>query len=414
MPHKYDKIKDFKLDKPKSDEWIKYRYEKWVKELKSDEYRLINEYVDEFDKFNEILKEYSGSIDKIDSNKYPGIKEKFEKLDKLIKADINKLQSPKDIYLSYSLKNLGLPNDLVIVDDKIQTTLDKNSLRNILNFEFGNLLGFELGSMIKNIEGDQKLMIRLTIPEGYYLGCINDDKVIIPSNYDMQINKSKITTFKGSEIILLKATLKDKGFINKKIDDIQLKLVSKFQGLNKAKDFIKFDINKGFESYTLNFAKLSVDSLINNFPRKLFRDCIGNNLNQIIFTDKDIQGDSSIRGKYDHITKILYLKPNSNSFLLDKDKSTDEKTAILHEAAHIADFYILGLSRDPIFAQHFNKEKNNLTDIITYKGYAKSDIKEYFAEIFKAMFSPYSSQRKEVERQAPTSVEYIRNEISQL
>lgn len=419
MPHRYDKIKDFKLDKPKSDEWAKHRYDKWLKSSRFEDFRVVHEYIRDSDRLSNILKEYNGDINKIDSNKYPHIKEMFFKLDKLIKSDENKLYSPKDIYIGYSHVDLGLYEKSDLISDKTPTLIDNIHSKNILEkYEFGSLIGFELGNIIKDLDDSHILMLRLTLPEGAYLACLYDgqnEKVMIPSNYSMKINSRKVSTYKGRQIIVLKASLKEKEYVYKKINDTKITLIDKFKSLDKKDSFIEFDIGNGFESYTLDFAKLSIDSLIKNFPKKLYRDCIGDNLNQIIFTDKIIPNTENLdlRGKYNPSDKTLYLRPNNHIFLTSKDPSSDSKSAILHESAHIADKMVLSCSSDLRFIQLFKLEKDKLNEIITYKDYAKTNVSEYFAEVFKSMFSPYSNQRSEINKLAPKSVDFIKRSIDE-
>lgn len=415
MNHEYDKIKDFKIDEVKATDWIERRHEYWRTQLRPHERKLITDYVHEHDMFKEILKEYGGNKDIIDNTKYPGIKDKLDEIDRLLKHDVNKLRYKKDIYITYSPKDLGLPAHVSLSDPQSPTSIERNRAENLLKkFKYGNLADLETGNLTKDIGQDTMISLRVTMPEGTHLGYFYDEsvsKVIIPANCSVKINSMKIAVHNGKETLFFKGELKERKYLDEKINSVREKLMEKFIEFNKPQDFIKFDIGRGLESYTLNFAEESIKSLVENFPKNIYEYCISDHLNQIIFTDDKILGEEFLAGEYNSGTKILYIRPTTATFLLNRDKSTDSKTAILHEAAHMADSAVVGAGYDSTFANYFINESPQLTDALTYNNYGRENPREFMAEVFKCMYSPYSAQRREIREAAPKAVEFIEREI---
>ncbi|MDC4242489.1 MULTISPECIES: anthrax toxin lethal factor-related metalloendopeptidase [Bacillota] len=420
MPHEFDKIKDFKLDKPKADEWARLRYEKWEKSSNPSDFETVKEFIRESNNFKKILKEYNGILDDIDDSKYPNVKKKLKELNKLLNYEVNRLIYPKDIYIGLDANDLGVELRAQYMNNT-PTTLNIKACSNILNYKFGTLLGFEVGSLIKDIREMDKVLLRITLPAGSYLGCFysrGEQKAIIPPNNDIEIKSSKIIAYEGREIIALKAVLKEKYFVDKKISNLEKKLSNKFVDFDKSIYFVKLDFKKGFESYALEFAETSINSLISNFPKnkQLYEDTI-DDIKQIVFTDGRIPvpTGSDISGWFDQYNKILYIKPTTPRFVLNIDKSMDSKTTILHEVAHAVDQLHLDFSMNAKFNQIYNEEKAAViqNETITSEGYAGNNISEYFAEVFKAIYSPYSEQRQAIQEIAPKSVSFIEQKIKE-
>lgn len=420
MPHEFDKIKDFKLDKPKADEWARLRYEKWEKISNPSDFETVKEFIRESNNFKRILKEYNGILDEIDDRKYPNVKKKLKELDKLLKYEVNKLIYPKDIYISLDANDLNVELRAQYMNNT-PTTLNRTACSNILGYKFGTLLGFEVGSLIKDMREMDKVLLRITLPAGSYLGCFysrGEQKVIIPPNNDIEIKSSKIIVYEGREIIALKAVLKEKYFVDQKISNLEKKLSNKFIDFDKSIYFVKLDFKNGFESYALDFAETSINSLISNFPKnkQLYEDII-DDIKQIVFTDSRIPvpTGSDISGWFDKYNKILYIKPTTPRFILNIDKSMDSRTAILHEVAHAIDELQLDFSINAKFNQIYNEEKSAViqNEIITSEGYAGNNISEYFAEVFKSIYSPYSEQRQVIKEIAPKSVSFIEQKIKE-
>ncbi|AHD04377.1 lethal factor domain protein [Paenibacillus larvae subsp. larvae DSM 25430] len=81
---------------------------------------------------------------------------------------------------------------------------------------------------------------------------------------------------------------------------------------------------------------------------------------------------------------------------------------------HVVDVVLLNdTSKSARFNAIYEEEKNNITSLVTYKDYAKSNAQEFFAEVFKAMYSTDSKQQDAVKKEAPKAVDYIKNKIKE-
>ncbi|KAB2492574.1 hypothetical protein F8158_23010 [Bacillus cereus] len=132
-----------------------------------------------------------------------------------------------------------------------------------------------------------------------------------------------------------------------------------------------------------------------------------------MFTTDDINAG----GYFDPDRKTIILKADADVANFDPDYTVARN--LVHELGHVFDKKVFNansmtpLSKTADFKRIYEKEKNHISDINTNNGYAKKSAEEFFAEVFKSMFSPDSRDRKAKEyrdairKEAPEAVKFI-------
>jgi len=177
-----------------------------------------------------------------------------------------------------------------------------------------------------------------------------------------------------------------------------------------------------YAKYVANKAHDAIKFLKHNLPQKLLKDCVQrlNATEGFIFTDNKINSYPENSGAKDDLVGIfnelkgtIYIQHNDFGLMNKITSATNDYTVLVHEVGHAFDKLLFNkASSTPKFRTIYEKEKDNLTEAVTPNGYGKQSSHEFFAEVFKAMYSTDLKQKEAVEREAPEAVQYIKNKIN--
>ncbi|RAP17752.1 hypothetical protein C2W64_04554 [Brevibacillus laterosporus] len=359
------------------------------------------------------MKEVRGNIDELTDEQ---LKKQIKEMNIMIRQPVNQLKERLIIYTHFDPIDLGYSNELQMLVGNRDNRLDLGKIKTVLTkYKYGNLTDLKIGNVtLSGGETGQHYVAELELPKGTYLGHFGDGQTVLPMDYAIEIshnifNKPKIIVENGKQVIKVKARLIKKEEIDNKCKETEATL-NKI--LNKDTDFVQLDIGGGFESYTIDHAKEAINVLIKQLPSKLLTDAV-DQLDSIVFKDVKIS-EHNPRGKFDILDNKVYLRMNHEIFIQNLDQSTVPSTGLIHEMGHVVDVVLLNdTSKSARFHAIYEEEKNNITGLVTYKDYAKSNAQEFFAEIFKAMYSTDFKQQDAVKKEAPKAVEYIKNKINE-
>ncbi|ACO25661.1 hypothetical protein MRY88_27830 (plasmid) [Bacillus cereus] len=384
----------------------------------------------------------SGDINKIND---PKVQKGIEEINEMIKRPENKLEKPKTIYLYFRAQDLGYreTNNIVQINNGTINSdkIDRKKVSNVLDhFKDMKFTDFKVGHLTNSgREGQERFLVKLQLPEGTYLGDLGDGRVVLPLDYGMSIvhsknllnsDRPKINTDNQQEIISVVANLVKKEVIEKKITDLEASLNNevnlKFGEVNQQSNLIKFDLDGLSISYAMKNAKKAILDLIGNryIPRGILKDILLTLKQEggIVITDNPINGDPSVGGNTDQINNVVKIKM-APRFLAKHSKDYDLSRTLIHELGHVLDKKILGngeyISNDLAFREIFKEEKDKISQLNTEGGYATHNTHEFFAEVFKSMYSTDSEQHsadkyhKSIKEEAPKAVAYIKEKINQ-
>ncbi|MEJ9209685.1 anthrax toxin lethal factor-related metalloendopeptidase, partial [Paenibacillus larvae] len=340
------------------------------------------------------------------------LKKQIKQMDIMIKQPVNQLKERQIIYTHFDPTDLGYSDELQMLVGNRDNRLDPGKIKTVLTeYKYGNLTDLKTGNLtLSGGETGQHYVAELELPKGTYLGHFGDGQTVLPTDYAIEIshnvfNKPKIIVENGKQVIKVKARLIKKEEIEHKVKETEAALNKM---LNKDTDFVRLDIGGGFESYTIDHAKKAINALIKQLPSKLLTDAV-DELDSVVFQDVKIS-EHNPRGLFSVLDNKVYLRMNHEIFIQHLDQSTVPSTGLIHEMGHVVDVVLLNdTSKSARFNAIYEEEKNNITSLVTYKDYAKSNAQEFFAEVFKAMYSTDSKQQDAVKKEAPKAVDYIKN-----
>ncbi|MDO6629415.1 anthrax toxin lethal factor-related metalloendopeptidase [Bacillus thuringiensis] len=420
---------NFGKDKAKAKAYSKLRYDKWKKNLSSNQVKELETFKESPNEINSHIKKAHGDIDKITDAK---IKKKIESLDEMIKQPENKTEKKQTIYTHFDPSDLGYEKESDMTNEENPSKLESYKISNVLkHFKFGAINEFKTSDLtMSGGKKGQRFVAELELPVGTYVGHLGDGQTVVPSDYAIEIktssipghpDKPKIIVEDGKQVIKVKAKLVKKEEVIKKVVEEKKKLNQGLQALNlieaNESEFIKLDLQGMSTSYSVKNAQEAVEKLQTNkvFPTKLLKKGLSELKREggITFTTDDI--DSG--GYFDPNRKVIVLKADATVANFDPDYTVARN--LVHELGHVFDKKVFSvnsmtpLSANPKFKAIYNKEKNNISDINTNGDYAKLNASEFFAEVFKSMFSPDSKDRKAKEyhdairKEAPEAVKFI-------
>lgn len=412
---------NFKKNKAKAKEWSEKEYSAWKKTLYPKQQKAIEVFKRSSKDINGEVKKVRGDIDQITDER---VKKQIQEMNTMIKQPANQLKHSLVVYIHFDPIDLGYSKAENMLEESKSGSnrLDRHKIENILTkYKYGNLIGLKVGDLtLSGGETGQHFLAEIELPPGTHLGHFGDGQIVLPTDYAIEIphnlfNKPKIIAENGKEIIKVQSKLVKKEDIQKKIQQTEKAVNKKFN--DKESNFIQLDVGTGFESYTMEHAEKAINDFIKNVPSKLVKDAV-DQLDSIIFTDRRIpvqDQEKNVRGWFDHHNLKVYLRTNHEIFLQNLDQSTEPSTGFIHEMGHVVDVELFGnTSETPKFKDIYEREKDNLTSLVTYKDYGKSNPQEFFAEVFKAMHSSRSEQRKAVNKEAPDAVRYIYEKIKNI
>ncbi|EOO04896.1 hypothetical protein IAW_05712 [Bacillus cereus str. Schrouff] len=151
--------------------------------------------------------------------------------------------------------------------------------------------------------------------------------------------------------------------------------------------------------------KKAVGDLIVNIPQNLAQQTF-NSLTPILFKNWNLlvnfDKNSVSRTTFSFGYSAISLRTNHLKLLANK-------------FGHAVDGLSLKrISKIPKFVDIFNKERKNLTELVTHDEYEKIHSEEFFEEVFKVMYSTSSKQRAAVKKEASNTVKYIEEKIKRV
>lgn len=404
---------NFKKDERKAEAWSQKRYSAWIKSLPDKRQEAVEAFKRSSKEINRKLNEVRGKIDDLTDEQ---LKSQIKEMNIMIKQPVNLLKESQIIYTHFDPKDLGYSNELQMLVGNGDRQFDRGKIKTVLNeYNYGNLTDLKIGNLtLSGGETGQYYVAELELPKGTYLGHLGDGQTVLPTDYAIEItnnmfSRPKVIRENGKELIKVNARLIQKEKIENKVKETEAALNKM---LNKDTDFVKLNIGGGFESYTIDQAKEAIHALSKHVPSKLLHDAL-DELDSIVFQDVKIR-ENNPRGLFDENMNTVYIRVKHETFIQNIDQSGDPARGLIHEMGHVADIVLFNkTSYSPRFNGIYEEEKNNITNIVTYQDYAARNAQEFFAEIFKAMYSTDPKQQDAVKKEAPKAVDYINTIIKE-
>ncbi|CAH8770544.1 anthrax toxin lethal factor-related metalloendopeptidase [Paenibacillus dendritiformis] len=403
---------NFKKDERKAEAWSKKRYSAWVKALPDNRKKAIEDFKRKSMEINSSLNEVRGNIDELTDEQ---LRNQIKEMNIIIKQPVNLLKERQIIYTHFDPKDLGYSNELQMLVGSESRQLDRGKIKTVVNeYKYGNLTDLKTGNLtLSGGETGQYYVAELELPKGTYVGHFEDGQTVLPTDYAIEItnnmfSKPKVIRENGKELIKVNARLIKKEKIENKIRVTETNLTKLFKN---GSFVVKLDIGGGFESYAIDHAKEAISTLIKQLPSKLLNDAI-DYLDSITFTDLKLNNNEGTLGYHDSMNVFVRVK---HEILIQKlDPIVNQSAVLLHEMGHVVDSMLLNdTSKNRKFIDIYNEEKDKLTSLVTHNNYGKEDSVEFFAEIFKAMYSTDPKQQDAVKKEAPNAVAYIKTKIKE-
>ncbi|AJI08478.1 anthrax toxin lethal factor-related metalloendopeptidase [Bacillus cereus] len=438
-------------DKEEAKIYSEKRYEEWSKDFSSKEKRLVQSFKKN-SPTNELLRKYRGNIirmkrDSTDPKLAHAVSE-IDEMNRIIKKPENLTLEKQIVYTRFSATDFGYESNSDL--GKGLLDLDMKHVNNFKRgFQYGKFPDLRLGSLTEGTDGllgsffsKERILVELTVPKGTYMGHLGDGQIIFPSDYAMRLVDKNITVIKqnGKNILKLNAKVVKKVDIEEEILH-QQNVINKVVAMSlRAKGISDKDIENINNKITFNFTGLnaslavknsqkSILDLVNNdhMPANLIKDCFLKLQKDIGFLFEDTP--ISMREETDGKTIIpnnsneksfirINATPQSNLSTFAEHLSTSG--TVLHEVGHLIAKKILNdVDNDDKFKKLYEKEKNNITEINTYNGYAKKNPDEFFAEVFKSMVSMGNQNhhgdlyRESIKKEVPETVRFIEDNLKE-
>ncbi|EJW20256.1 lethal factor domain protein [Paenibacillus alvei] len=403
---------NFKKDERKAEAWSKKRYSAWIKTLPQNRQEALEAFKRSSKEINRKLNEVRGNIDEITDEQ---LKKQIKDMNIMIKQPVNLLKERQIIYTHFDPKDLGYSNELQMLVGSQSRQLDRGKIKTVVNeYKYGNLTDLKTGNLtLSGGESGQYYVAELELPKGTYVGHFEDGQTVLPTDYAIEItnnmfSRPKVIRENGKELIKVNARLIKKEKIESKIRVTETTLTKLFKN---GSFVVKLDIGGGFESYAIDHAKEAISTLIKQLPSKLLNDAI-DYLDSITFTDVKLNNNDGTLGYHDSMNVFVRVK---HEILIQKlDPIVNQSAVLLHEMGHVVDSMLLNdTSKNRKFIDIYNEEKDNLTSLVTHNNYGREDSVEFFAEIFKAMYSTDPKQQDAVKKEAPKAIDYINTKIKE-
>lgn len=195
--------------------------------------------------------------------------------------------------------------------------------------------------------------------------------------------------------------------------------------INYLKQQFVFNFTRINSSLGAHNSKIALLDLVNNeylsdTPLTAGILALKNSLG-FVFQDTPIKMKESI-GAMTYYSKdlrpIINVNATNQIHLSQVNKYLSSSSDLLHEFGHVVASKLLDrLSDSDDVKKLVEKEKKNLTKIHNQEGYAKLKPAEFFAEVFKSMYSMGNDKYKTkfyqdaIRKGVPKTVEFIENEL---
>lgn len=409
---------DFDKNLENAQKWGDENFTKWGSDLTFSQVEDLGKILTS-PKINEELEEYRGDVTKVDENEQKIIRE----IDKMLNT--SSAQAPESVYIytDVPFTKLGFNSNYFYKDD---FTLDADKVKNWNQASQYELLnGYTVGKLWSSTTETSKnsILFRIKVPKGESMAYTATQDAILPRDRGLKITNINTIVEQGRERIKITAELVPKETIVKNIITSQKQIndsVNTKMKLDKSTDFVKLDFTGREVGREAQSSSQAIDAILKNIPKRVLRDTV-KRLNQIKLIDKPImsyEGYESLPkdmiGKYHDGKREILLQTNHTKLLNNENTSYDVSRALIHEMAHAVDYLVLGkVSTQPRFKQIYEQYKDKLSDVITTNNYASENSTEFFAEIFKCMYSTDLKQREAVKKEAPDAVSFIEEKVSE-
>ncbi|MDA2118440.1 anthrax toxin lethal factor-related metalloendopeptidase [Bacillus cereus group sp. MYBK59-1] len=439
-------------DKEEAKVYSKNQYEEWNKNFSSQEKKLVESFKKN-SLTNELLRKYRGNITEMkfiasEEGADPGLIKavaEVAEMNRLIKKTKNLTLEKQIVYTRFSVTDFGYESNSDLEKGLLDLDMERvNEFRR--GFRYGNFPDLRVGSLIEEPDGllgsffsKERILVELTVPKGTYMGHLGNGQVIFPSDYAIKLVDNNVTviTQNGKKILKMKAKVIKKEEVENEILH-QQHVINKVVAISlRAKGISEQDIAEINEKITFNFTGLNASlaiknsqkailDLINNdyMPSNLIKDCflelrksIGFQFEETPILMKETTAGVTV---FPGDSKKPYIRinatPQSNLSAFGPHLSTS--ATLLHEIGHLIETKILNrIADDDRFKELYEEEKNNITEINTYNGYAKSNPDEFFAEVFKSMVSMGNQNhqgdlyRESIKKEVPKTVSFIEDKL---
>ncbi|WP_242273413.1 hypothetical protein [Bacillus cereus group sp. BfR-BA-01538] len=428
---------DFKENKEKAETWIESHFEKWKKDLTPMQKEIIEKFADlpEGYDLNQILKDVGEeSTEQLMTllpndfeNKYDYISDKYY-FDEAFNHLSGKIPNRMFVYQDINLADLRLnQNDFINSDDSLNISAFSDLEKYIVYGKNSQYLEVNVAGMREAKDPTDRIKIRLELPSGTNVVPIKEDTLYLSGGASLSIQEEfSVITIKNKKYILIQAKYEDKKIADDKIINKQEEfniLYSSIFGLSSNDHFYKFSLSDKYASGIVGHAEEALKKLESPVEfggvEKELLEIAGKFMlekkGEIIFTDRllgfvpEVQNpdiDVDTVNKHNHaggITKVssrtivingranIYDNENNLNFYFDYKNL---KEYLSHEIGHILDSWLgeliygknkLWSENDTSFNFYYNLLKPRLSE--HYFEYAQSSRAEYFAEIFRFIYS---------------------------
>ncbi|WP_242309752.1 hypothetical protein [Bacillus cereus group sp. BfR-BA-01524] len=439
-------------DKEEAKVYSKNQYEEWNKNFSSQEKKLVESFKKN-SPTNELLRKYRGNITEMkfmaseegaDPELIKAVSEVAE-MNRLIKKKENLTLEKQIVYTRFSATDFGYESNSDL--EKGLLDLDMKHINEFKRgFQYGKFPDLRVGSLMEDPDGllksffsKERILVELTVPKGIFMGHLGDGQVIFPSDYAIKLvdNKINVVTQNGKTLLKMKAKVVKKEEIDDEILH-QQDVINKVVAISlRAKGISEQDIAEINEKITFNFTGLNASLAIKNSQKaildlvnnnymssNLIKDCFLKLRNSIgfQFEETPIQMKETMAGGtvFPGDSKKPYIMINATpqSQLSAFGPHLSTAATLFHEIGHLIEAEILNeIADDAIFKKLYEEEKNNITEINTFNGYAKKNPHEFFAEVFKSMVSMGNQNhqgdlyRESIKKEAPKTVSFIKDKL---
>lgn len=415
---------DFGKDEKAAKTYVETKYKEIEKKLSRYELNHIEDLTNEN---SALLKKINSFLDKQISEDWL---EKMDYLDDIKNTDeifqekVSKSNVRHTFYMNLNFQELGFRSNEYLDN---QNRIDLEKFASFIDqFQYFNFNGNLIGSLSQSkLSTNERIRLRINVPINTRILFLEDGSAILDRDIGLIVNRISLFS-EGRQYIGMDVDVVSKEDIRKEIesDEIEInKILQSHLSIDRS-DLVEINAKSLISNYTALKAKESIQYLIKVIPSDIFIQAIkAKNKGdfKINFSDK-ISDDDDTDGYYDANKNMLHVR-----IICDDDDS--ELDTLVHEFGHSVDYNILGQGEgmhslnSSLFTELFVKEKGNLTEvtsgIVAYDEagngitYGSVNPAEFFAEVFKNMYSSDLNKEELIWRQVPETCQYIASQISE-
>ncbi|MDO6662042.1 hypothetical protein Q4571_15740 [Bacillus thuringiensis] len=430
-----DKKEFGKIEKEKAITWAQETFRK-----PNNKSAILNQGIRRVTELNKSLEKYQTpkSMKEWNIEEFQRNRNDIEKISKSLKdvdptTNLSLYKKVKDTEFGYMEDNFYKDlNRMEIAEPEfrqLQTDL-KDGYGFINNFMITNLsLPFPtelIKLLIKSKTIFYPIVLHLNMPSGRRLGYLEDDKICIANEQVVKYGEMKIITNDGKQVIQIKCEINP----NESAEQYRKKIKLEEKDINETfwavpnwdeKQTVAELSMGGFTaSRFVNRAKILIDLLKKQIPIEKVKACIEkmeNKKGSICFMDYDYfileaekegydpEKAKQTVGRYVVDDKRLYIQLNHPALISEKDGDVN---TLFHEFGHAVDNLLFDdVSTSSEFEDIYKSEK----DAVNIDPYFKSTPLEFFAEAFSYLYSIKNEQQEQIKKEAPRTIDFIKNKM---